>query len=262
MVFAYGTKTVAAVLAASRPMSMEDTKTRYLLQIPWDQSAADDEIRLCWALAADRATAHAQAVRANERFEDIMRGRIEAAVRYSRHAPEMEIEPIPAAAEFARTMPAFAHSTVFAETDKEACARAAIYKYAYFDWDQTYAAKGFVRLGDYATAKKLLRYTIFLPQIDGDFTITPQLMITVQDLVARSGDMAFLREVYPTLKRCFLWANRGADAKTGMVPYADTSGVDDPAEIGIKGLVWPSCYNGWWYDACRADGKLRLLLGR
>ena len=41
MAFSYGTKPIAAVLAASRPMSMEDTKTRYLLQVPWDESAAD-----------------------------------------------------------------------------------------------------------------------------------------------------------------------------------------------------------------------------
>ena len=83
-----------------------------------------------------------------------MQGRIEAAVTYARQSPQVEIEQLPAAAKFARTMPAFLRSMVLAETDKDACLRGTIQKYGYFaDCDQIYGAKGFARLGDYATAK-------------------------------------------------------------------------------------------------------------
>ena len=191
-----------------------------------------------------------------------MQGRIEAAVTYARQSPQVEIEQLPAAAEFARTMPAFLRSMVLAETDKDACLRGAIQKYGYFaDCDQIYGAKGFARLGDYATAKKLLRYMAFIPQSDGDFSNTPFIMITIDDYVACSGDQAFLEEAYPILKRYFLWAHRFADGKTGMVLYPCSTGVDDPSEVGIKGLVWPSCYSALWYDACRAMENFAYRLG-
>ena len=51
--------------------------------------------------------------------------------------------------------------------------------------------------------EKLLRYMIFIPTsgLEGDLADTPHLMVTVEDLVACSGDTAFLREVFPALKR-------------------------------------------------------------
>jgi hypothetical protein len=63
------------------------------------------------------------------------------------------------------------------------------------------------------------------------------------------------------LKRYFQRLARGADATTGMICLDCSSGVDDPKEIGIEGPVWPSCVNGWWYNACRAMENLALRQG-
>jgi len=41
-------------------------------------------------------------VQANEHFAEIMQRRIEAAVAYASRSPQVEIEQLPAAAEFAR----------------------------------------------------------------------------------------------------------------------------------------------------------------
>ena len=110
----------------------------------------------------------------------------------------------------------------------------------------------FTRTGDWTTAKKLLRYMVTMPQTDGNISDVPQFINAIEDLAASSGDIAFLKEVYPTLKRQFMWLHRFADGETGLMPSPNSCGADDPGEIGIKGMVWPSCINGWWYNAVRA----------
>jgi hypothetical protein len=262
MAFAEGEKGVVVVIAGSRPISVDETKTRYLLSIPWDASAGDDEIHVCLAVGEDRGDTLAQARRVCENAPAVIDRRIADAVADGRTAPAIRIEAFPQATEFARTVGPFERAMVFAETEKEACIRAATHKYGFFPmWDQIYPARVFQILGDYETAEKLLRYMLTLPRVEANFWITVQMINAVDDCVACSGKNAFAREAYPTLKRFFDVAAGSADSRTGLLQVDNTSGVDDPAEIGIAGMIWPSCINGWWYGACRSMENFAILTG-
>ena len=261
MDFVYGRKDIAAVLAGSRPLAMDERKSRYLLSIPWDRERETDEIVLCLAAADTREDALRCAHDRIGTAGEIMAGRIRDTVAYAESTPRLAVDGLPAAAEFARTVGAFVRAMVFAETEHEACIRAAFHKYGFIaGWDQTCPTKALLELGDHQRAKKLLRYMLNFPQVELGVWFSVQLIVAVDDAVACSGDRAFLRDSYPALKRIFRIAADWADPGTGLVRLHNTCGVDDPGEIGIRGPVWPACINGWWYGACRSMENFAMIL--
>jgi len=260
--FATGEKGAAVVIAASRPLALRETKTRYFLSVPWEKEGRTDEIRLCLAIGEDRVAALAQARRGVDNAPDIIRRKVNEAVSYARRSPRIRIDSLPPATEFARTVGAFVRAMILAETDTEACIRAAAHKFGFYgDWDQISPARAFQIMGDYETGRKLLRYMLTLPCVDPHFWVTTHMIIAVDDMVACSGDREFLREAYPVLKRIFTVAAAAADPRNGLLTLPFTSGADDPSEVGVEGLIWPSCINAWWYGACRSMENFAVLMG-
>lgn len=257
----YGEKKVVVMVAASRPMEVQALKTRYVFSCPWDRTAGNDEIRMCLAVAESREEARRQAEEGNRRFEEICAARIRENVEYSLQAPSVCIETAPHAAEFSRTVPAFEQAMLLADNRNEICIRAAAHKFGYFAaWDHIYPVKAFLIMGDYETARKLLRYMLTLEGIEPMTWQILQLIIAVEELVACSGDREFLKETYATLKHYFEFLAKAADPTTGLIAFVNGCGVDDPEELGVEGKVWFPCLNGWWYDECRAMENLALIM--
>jgi hypothetical protein len=213
-------------------------------------------------VAETPAEGHERLEQLRHSADEIMATKILRAREYAAATPEVRVEGLPLAEHYARTFPAFERSLVLAETDREACIRAAAHKYGYFAmWDHISPVKAFLAFGDFPRAQRLLRYMIDLPHTERSYWIAVQMIPAVEEALALSGDEAFLRELYPGLCRYFQSLARGAHATTGMICLDCSSGVDDPKEIGIDGPIWPSCVNGWWYNACRALENLAWRLG-
>lgn len=262
MTFAYGATPLVVALLATRPFSLRETSQRYLLSAPWDKETANDEVRLALVLAGSRAEAleRAQALLAQGTAQ--MTAKMARAVTYAAAAPRLEIESLPAAAEFARTIPAFEEAMLLAETPTEACLRAAAHKFGFFAmWDQIYPVKQFLAMGDLERARKLTRYMLDYPSVEAAYWVTVQSILTVEEITAFTGDTAFLQETYPALQRFFHLMAEHADAETGLLALPCSMGVDDPREIGIDGLVFPACMGGWWHGACRAMENAAIRLG-
>ena len=262
MSFSYGDKGVAVLLGGTRPGVLSANKHRSFLAFPWDAAAAPDEMGVYLVVAETLAEGRKRLEQLRASAGEIMATKISRAREYATAAPEVRVESLPLAEQYARTFPAFERSLILAETDQEACIRAAAHKYGYFAmWDHISPVKAFLAFGDFARAQRLLRYMIDLPHTERSYWIAVQMIPAVEEALALSGDEGFLREVYPGLRRYFESLARGADATTGMICLDCSSGVDDPKEIGISGPIWPSCVNGWWYNACRALENLAWRLG-
>ncbi len=258
MAFAYGAKRVAVVIKGSRAMEYRDAKTRHVLSLPWNRHQAEDEIRLCLAIDPDRAAAARRAEALNAEGVSVLIRKTEAAVDAAERVPRLSIASLPAAAEYARTLPAFEHAMVLAETETEACIRAATHKFGYFpQWDQLYPARALLPMGDAKLSKKLIRYLVDTPNAETNYL---QMIPTTDEYVGFSGDRGFLREVYPDYRRYFMLMAQGVDARTGFIRTENGYGSDFAAELGIEGLIWAPCANGWWYNACRAMENFAILL--
>ncbi|HEY3418650.1 MAG TPA: hypothetical protein VGM23_17375, partial [Armatimonadota bacterium] len=259
MSFAYGEKGAVVALGGERIPTLRETNDRYLLSFPWEQA---EEQRLFLVVAETRAEALERLAELKANAGQIVERKIAGAIDYARRAPRLDIAALPTAAEFARIMPPFERSMVLAETATEACIRAATHKYGFFAmWDQIYPARAFLALGDLPLAQKLLRYMVTLPGSEALIWNNVQIITQIEEIVAFDRESAFLREMFPHLKRFFLTLARVADPRTGLLPNNNSSGVDDPEEIGISGVIWPSCVNGWWYNSCRAMEGFALRLG-
>lgn len=278
MRFAYGAKPVAVVVLGSRPMGFRDLRapyldrgadaasapmnrleprSRYLLSFPWHTDNAEDEIRLALVVGEDRKAALRQARALVAEGRGLVDRKVAAAVEYARRAPRVAVAGLPAAAEYARALPAFERAMVLAETDDEACIRAATHRYGYFaGWDQVYPARTFLALGDHALAKKLVRYHFDLPNIE---PLIHQLILAVEETAAFSGDREFLADGLKAFREAFLFVAESADPVTGLL-RGYSSGADDPGELGAARATWPACHNGWWHGACRAIENIALRL--
>ncbi|HEY3398442.1 MAG TPA: hypothetical protein VGM19_12375 [Armatimonadota bacterium] len=262
MTFSYGEKGVAVLLGGTRPGALTENPQRSFLTLPWSHEQPGDELGVFLVIGETLAAAHARLEQLRREGDQIRDRKFARAVNYAAEAPEIVVEGLPVATEYARVLPAFEQALLVAETDRETCIRAAAHKYGYFAmWDHISPAKAFLAYGDYDRARKLLRYMIDLPHTDRAYWVAVQMIPAVEEAVALTGDEAFLREVYPGLQRYFATLAAGADATTGMICLDCSSGVDDPKEIGIEGPIWPSCVNGWWYNACRGMENFALTLG-
>jgi len=258
MGFPYGDKGAFVLITADQPVACRETATRYFLTIPWD---SHDRIRVCLVLATsrDQAVARAEAVLTD--FDAMVSAKVADSVAYADGAPRLYARGRPDIAPFAVTAPSFLRAMVLAETDKEACIRAATHKFGYFiGWDQLWPAKALLLMGDWALAKKLVRYHITLTGTEHLTMAVPLIVCLVEDIVGVTGDTDYLSDVYARLCELFMTQASRA-ASNGLVSTSNTFGVDDPAEIGITGEVWAADLNGWWYAACRAMENLAILAG-
>ena len=258
MRFPYGDKGAFVLITADQPIACRETATRYSLAITWEQH---DRIRVCLVLATsrDQAVTHAKTVLGE--FDAMVSAKVADAIAYADGAPRLYARGRDQIAQFARTAPSFLRAMVLAETDKEACIRAATHKFGYFiSWDQLWPAKALLLMGDWELAKKLVRYHITLAGTEHLAMAVPLITCLVEDVVGVTGDTDYLDGVYARL--CELFATQASRAASnGLVSTWNTFGVDDPAEIGITGDVWAADLNGWWYAACRAMENLAILAG-
>ena len=70
-------------------------------------------------------------------FNRIFSNKIKNSIAYSKKTTNLDCEHFPEVKIFSKTAPSFLKAMVLAETEKEACIRAATHKYGFFvGWDQ------------------------------------------------------------------------------------------------------------------------------
>ncbi|MBU4274053.1 MAG: hypothetical protein KKA28_19650 [Planctomycetes bacterium] len=263
MKFAYGTKPVVVLFTADCPLAFSENESRYFLEAKWTERR---KIHLCLTMAETRQGAVSQARKVFGGFENILSRKIKESISYSKKSTTLDAEDYPDIQKFSKTAPSFLKAMTLAETPREICIRAATHKYGFFNlWDQVWPAKAFMLMGDWETAKKLIRYPLSLltakeKKHEIIYLALFEILIA-EDIIAISGDRQFEKEIYGELKRLFLAYLGRADLKNGFLSAGGACGVDDPKEIGIEGEVWPCCLNSFWYDACRAMENLALRRG-
>jgi hypothetical protein len=259
MLFGSVAKKVFVLIASSQKIIFPETESRYYLSIPWN---GFDELGFCLTVADSREKV-AECSRASlANLKTRISNKIKESVKYSAESTFFSAEEFPDAEIFSKTAPSFMRAMVLAETETDACIRAAAHKYGYFIiWDQVWPARAFLLMGDWKTAAKLIRYP--LRELTGKETVYEEVylaqLITLiaEDIIAVSGDKDFEKEIYGKLKSLFVIYLGRAD-ENGLISASGTCGIDDPEEVGIKGDVWPSCLNSLWYSVCRAIENLAL----
>ena len=59
-------------------------------------------------------------------------------------------------------------------------------------------------MGDWEISKKLLRYHITLSGTENSSIFIINIINTLEDFIGISGDIDFLKDVYPEIKNCFV----------------------------------------------------------
>jgi hypothetical protein len=260
--FKHGVKPVFVLLTSNKTITFSENKNRYFLTIPWEDS---EEIRLSLVIGSSLDEVGTKAKNALNELKKTFAKKIIENENYSNKATKLSAENFPEVEEFSRTAPSFLRSMILTDNDIETCIRAATHKFGFFIiWDQVWPAKAFLLMGDWQTAAKLIRYP--LSCLKGDekqyeiLYLTLFIITIAEDIIAVSGDYEFENQIYEELKRLFLiYLERASN--NGLLPANGACGVDDPAEIGIEGDVWPSCLNSLWYNACRAMENMALKNG-
>lgn len=169
-----------------------------------------------------------------------------------RPAFSADFEGCPEAAGFIRLWAGCQRHLLLAETERETAVRAAADKYGFFAlWDHIYPARDFLLSGEPERAAKIIRYLLDYPWVETCSWITMHLILTADEYLAFVPDRAFLDECMPHFRRYLDFNERFANPKTGLLATSLNVGVDCSAEVGLNGLFYASCLNGWWYDSLR-----------
>ncbi len=180
-----------------------------------------------------------------------------------RPAVKMSIEGLPEAGKFATVHAGYQRHLLFAETESGAAIRAAADKYGFFMlWDHVYPIRDFILNGEYALAKKALRYAVNYPWVETCPWITMHIILTVNEYLAFTGDTEFLAESMGQMERYFNFSKGFADDVTGLLTTSMNCGVDCSKEVGLEKLFKPSCLNGWWYDSLRVLENFAVETGK
>lgn len=159
---------------------------------------------------------------------------------------------LPGASDFIRQYPGYQRHLLLAETDRETAIRAAADKFGYFAlWDHIYPARDFLLIGESERTKKAIRYLLDYPWSETCAWITMHLILTTNEYLAFSKDRPFLDECMPHFKKYLAFNEGFTHPETGLLATSLNVGVDCSAEVGLDGLFYASCLNGWWYDSLR-----------
>lgn len=165
--------------------------------------------------------------------------------------PEIAIENLPEAADFAKVFPGFQRALCLAETDDGMAIRAAFNKFGFFPiWDHIYPTRDFLIAGMPERSRKGLRYMLDYPHWDTNPFVLMHLVIALNEYIAFTNDSSLLRDFFPAFQKAFAFAMTLTDPKTGLIRYGIDTAVDVMPELGLNGLFHASCVNGWWYDCC------------
>ena len=81
--------------------------------------------------------------------------------------------------------------------------------------------------------------------------ITMQLIIAVNEYLAFADDRDFLDECMPYFKKYFEFNLRFVNQQNGLLATSMNCGVDCSEQVGLNGLFYASCLNGWWFSSLR-----------
>ncbi|MGN0871426.1 MAG: hypothetical protein ACI4UV_09585 [Victivallales bacterium] len=169
-----------------------------------------------------------------------------------RPAFSADFEGCPEASGFIRLYPGYQRHLLLAETERETAIRAAADKFGFFAlWDHIYPARDFLLTGEPERTKKAIRYLLDYPWVETCSWITMHLILTMNEYLAFVPDRAFLDECMPYFRRYLDFNDKFTHPDTGLLATSLNVGVDCSAEVGLDGLFYASCLNGWWYDSLR-----------
>jgi len=165
----------------------------------------------------------------------------------------VNLENLPEAGHFFELFPGFQRKLILAESDTEMMVRAANFNYHFFAlWDDIYPIRDFLLNGEPERAKKMIRYMLNYPWAETCPWVTMHLIVTLGEYLAFADEPEFEQECLPNFIKFFHFMERFADPKTGLLKMSLNCGVDNSEEVGMTDLFYPSCLNGWWYDALRS----------
>lgn len=217
------------------------------------------KIRFVMALGEDLEETSERSARLVKEFSVVRRRKLSLCRKLAERAPSLEIQALPEAAGYWKNMTLYQHFMLLSETSREACIRAAGDKYGFFMfWDQLYPIRDFLLLNRMDIAKKLFRYALGYPYIHTCVWVGVQMVLILHEILSFDGDDELLDEAWPFLCRFLEFSGRFTDEKTGFVLSGLGVGVDRPEEIGLSGLFYPVCVNGWYYGACRVLENMAL----
>ena len=158
----------------------------------------------------------------------------------------------PGASGFFQVYPGYQRHLLLGETERETAIRAAADKFGFFAlWDHIYPARDFLLIGEPERTRKAIRYLLDYPWVETCSWITMHLILTMNEYLAFVPDRAFLNECMPYFRNYLSFSERFAHPGTGLLATSLNVGVDCSAEVGLNGLFYASCLNGWWYDSLR-----------
>ena len=175
-------------------------------------------------------------------------------VRKKNCAPALDfkVDGLPEASEFFRVYPGYQRAMLMAETEREVAIRAASEKFGFFAlWDHVYPSRDFLVTGEPERCKKALRYLINYPWSETCPWITLQLVIQMDEYLAYTNDVEFLKESMERFKEFFRFNMRFSNKESGLLATSLNVGVDNSKEVGLSGLFQASCLNGWWFNFLR-----------
>ncbi len=245
--YPYGKKELHLVLVTSSPFVLEESPSAYSLTMQWRDN---DVITASLALGLSNEEAIEKSVEGGIDFTSVLERKIARIDALVANAPSIDIEGRPLAGVFMRDSVAYMDSLLLKHVP--GAIRAAQFKYAQFMmWDSLYPIRDLLNMGNVAKAKDIFRSFLGYPYIECSAWIVSQLCIVLDEIYAFTQDDAFLVEVWPAVKDYVNWQLKLTDGKTGLLASTMTVGVDLPQELGLSGLYYAPCINGWWYNAVR-----------
>ncbi|MCQ2378697.1 MAG: hypothetical protein MJ016_05740, partial [Victivallaceae bacterium] len=182
--------------------------------------------------------------------------------RSCRPALDVRLSRLPGAEKFFRVFPGYQRKLVIVETGREAMVRAANFGYHFFAlWDDVYPIRDFLLFGEWRRARKMIRYMLDYPYVETCPWVTMHLIVTLGEYLAFRDDPAFARECFGCFKKYFLFCRRFVHPENGLLKTSLNCGVDNSREVGMDGLFYASCLNGWWYDSLRTLENLARECG-
>ena len=211
--------------------------------LEWEETGEPLELGFGFGTTVDEA-----AVQAAAPFDSVFQSGLEIC----RPSVEAEIDGLPEAAEFFRRYPGYQRHLLLTETADQAAIRAAADKYGYFAlWDHVYPSRDFLLTGEPVRTRRMIRYLLDYPWVETCAWITMHLILALDEYLAFADDPDFLRECMPHLKRYLDFNETFVNPETGLLATSLNVGVDCSDEVGLNGLFYASCLNGWWYDSLR-----------
>ena len=237
------------VVHASSPLTFKEIPNGYMAEC----EMTSDAFEVTFGFGKSIAEAREKALRSFEK-------NYSAGLSKCTPALNVKIDELPGCSEFFRHYPAYQRHLLLAETDNEAAIRAAVDKFGYFAlWDHVYPSRDFLYLGESYRTRKLLRYMVKYPWVETCPWITMQLIIAVNEYLAFEDDKEFLAECMPYFKKYFEFNLRFVNQQTGLLATSMNCGVDCSNQVGLNGLFYASCLNGWWFNSLRALENFALI---